>query len=536
MVSRIALAWLVAALGLVGGLPGGAAGQGSAPVATLADGRVGQIHFESRTPAGYFALVRREATPGAVVVGTLRLPKDAAGRVPAMVIAHGSGGVDVREAAWADRLGAIGLATFVVDSFTPRNIRETATDQGRLPTAANVADALTALRLLATHPRIDPDRIGVIGFSKGGQVALYTALEPFRRGVLDDERRFAAHVALYPYCSDWYTAARVTGAPLLLLLGAATTTRPRRPVAATRSGSRARGRRPPSSPTRMPTTTSTRSGGRASSAGSSPGAAATWRWTWITSRSRVGGPGRTSPPPRAGPDATAWPAGPPSAETPRRGAGPRRTSRPSCAACSSPRRVDGLRAVCYGCRANRFSHSSRTTRSGRWQWRKKRTIRNRVGCRGARCSAAWALRLAPRSWPRASRARRPRRWGRPAPSPSRPATSARAGRPPRTSPIPTCSPCSRPSTGSGSPTRRSSACGRARSGRRGPRGTRRAAISCGATSQTTASSGGSRTTGTSACSACRRTTATATPSISRGGSSRASTSPGAWCATSWTAR
>jgi len=219
MVSRIALAWLVAALGLVGGLPGGAAGQGSAPVATLADGRVGQIHFESRTPAGYFALARREAAPSAVVVGTLRLPKDAAGRGPAMVIAHGSGGVDVREAAWADRLGALGLATFVVDSFTPRNIRETATDQGRLPTAANVADALAALRLLATHPRIDPDRIGVIGFSKGGQVALYTALEPFRRGVLDDERRFAAHVALYPYCSDWYTAARVTGAPLLLLLG-----------------------------------------------------------------------------------------------------------------------------------------------------------------------------------------------------------------------------------------------------------------------------------------------------------------------------
>jgi dienelactone hydrolase len=136
-----------------------------------------------------------------------------------MVIAHGSGGVDVREAAWADRLGALGLATFVVDSFTPRNIRETATDQGRLPTAANVADALAALRLLAPHPRIDPDRIGVIGFSKGGQVALYTALEPFRRGVLDDDRRFAAHVALYPYCSDWYTAARVTGAPLLLLLG-----------------------------------------------------------------------------------------------------------------------------------------------------------------------------------------------------------------------------------------------------------------------------------------------------------------------------
>jgi dienelactone hydrolase len=89
----------------------------------------------------------------------------------------------------------------------------------RVPTAANVADALAALRLLATHPRIDPERIGVIGFSKGGQVALYTALEPFRRAIIDDDRRFAAHVALYPYCNDWYQAERIDGAPMLLLLG-----------------------------------------------------------------------------------------------------------------------------------------------------------------------------------------------------------------------------------------------------------------------------------------------------------------------------
>jgi hypothetical protein len=52
MVSRIVLARLLATVGLAGGSPAGAAGQGSAPTATLADGRVGQIHFESRTPAG----------------------------------------------------------------------------------------------------------------------------------------------------------------------------------------------------------------------------------------------------------------------------------------------------------------------------------------------------------------------------------------------------------------------------------------------------------------------------------------------------
>jgi dienelactone hydrolase len=195
--------------------------QTSAPVDTLADGRSGKIHFESLTPTGYFQLARGEAREKAVVFGTLIIPAKATGRVPAMVVAHGSAGVsEAREVRWAKELVAMGMAAFVVDSFTPRNVRQTATDQGQLSTAANVADALSALRLIATHPRIDPDRVGIIGFSKGGQVALYSMLEPYRRAVMQQDRtRFAAHVAFYPYCNDWHVAREVTASPLLLLLG-----------------------------------------------------------------------------------------------------------------------------------------------------------------------------------------------------------------------------------------------------------------------------------------------------------------------------
>jgi len=167
------------------------------PVQDLVDGRTGKIYFASPTPAGFFALAKREALAKTVIFGTLVLPKKATGPVPAMVIAHGSAGVShEREFWWADHLNDIGVAAFVVDSFTPRNIRETATDQTQLSTAANVADALAALRLLATHPQVDKQRIGVIGFSKGGQVALYTTLEPFRRAVIDDQTRFKKVFAL----------------------------------------------------------------------------------------------------------------------------------------------------------------------------------------------------------------------------------------------------------------------------------------------------------------------------------------------------
>ena len=140
-----------------------------------------------------------------------------------MVISHGSGGILAdREPMWAERLRKQGVATFLVDSFAPRGIASTGADQSRLPLAASIADALHALQLLSTHPRIDPTRIGIIGFSKGGQVALYTALEPFREAVMGkDGERFALHIALYASCSIPYKGAPVSDAPILLLLGGA---------------------------------------------------------------------------------------------------------------------------------------------------------------------------------------------------------------------------------------------------------------------------------------------------------------------------
>lgn len=188
-------------------------------VTDLRDGRSGAIRFASSSPAGPTALIT-ESAPGVEIVGTLSLPPGTA-RAPAMVVVHGSGGVSAgREHAWAKRLTDMGVAAFVTDSFRPRGVGSTAEDQSRVSTVAMVADAFNALKLLATHPRIDPARIGVMGFSKGGQVSLYTALEPFRRAVAGD-LRFATHVPLYPSCALPYIAREITRAPMLVLMGGA---------------------------------------------------------------------------------------------------------------------------------------------------------------------------------------------------------------------------------------------------------------------------------------------------------------------------
>jgi len=194
-------------------------GGAAAAEAPGGSGRI--VEFTSLTPSRPSELLRGEGKP-TTVQGELVLPAKGTRPYPAMVLSHGSGGIRAdRERAWAQRLNALGVATFLVDGFGPRGIVSTAVDQSRLPIAASVADALSALRLLAADPAIDPARIGVMGFSKGGQVAVYTVLEPFRRALLGDGLRFALHVALYPSCSIPYLAERASPAPLLMLLGGA---------------------------------------------------------------------------------------------------------------------------------------------------------------------------------------------------------------------------------------------------------------------------------------------------------------------------
>lgn len=154
------------------------------------------------------------------VTATISWPAGSA-IVPAMVIQHGSAGINERrEGRYARELTAMGVAAVQIDSFGPRGVRQTVTDQLAVDGAEFNLDAIEALKALAAHPRIDRARIGIMGFSKGGQVSLYTALEPFRRAVAGN-LRFATHVPLYPSCALPYVANDITRAPMLVLMGGA---------------------------------------------------------------------------------------------------------------------------------------------------------------------------------------------------------------------------------------------------------------------------------------------------------------------------
>ena len=155
------------------------------------------------------------------IAGELRLPR-ARGRVPAVIVIHGSGGIGANEDLWAHEMNEIGVASFLLDMFTGRGIAETITDQERVGHLAMIADSYRALALLSKHPAIDPARIALMGFSKGGAVALSASLTRFQRMHAQPGTEFAAYIPFYAPCFISYMDdTQVSARPIRLFHGSA---------------------------------------------------------------------------------------------------------------------------------------------------------------------------------------------------------------------------------------------------------------------------------------------------------------------------
>jgi dienelactone hydrolase len=156
-----------------------------------------------------------------ILAGELRIPAGS-GRLPAVILVHGSGGLSEAQEFWAFKLNEIGVAAFLLDSFSGRGITSTVEDQSQLDSLAMLVDAYRSLGMLAKRSRIDSSRIAVMGFSKGGVAALYSSNERFRKTYAPPNVEFAAHIGLYTPCNTTYRDdGKVTGKPIRLFHGIA---------------------------------------------------------------------------------------------------------------------------------------------------------------------------------------------------------------------------------------------------------------------------------------------------------------------------
>jgi dienelactone hydrolase len=154
------------------------------------------------------------------IAGLLRLPQGTSGKIPAVVLLHGSGGVNGGNELWAKHFNEMGIAAYLLDSFTGRGLTSTSTNQALLGRLNMVLDAYRALDMLAEHPRIDPSRIAVMGFSRGGQSALYSSLRRFQQ-LWTPKATFAAHIPLYASCTTTFIGDTDVTAPIRQHHGAA---------------------------------------------------------------------------------------------------------------------------------------------------------------------------------------------------------------------------------------------------------------------------------------------------------------------------
>jgi len=199
----------------------------------LAVGQNGRIGFETITlsPAQFLKGVKEG--PQSLIWGDLVLlpmvtwgeflvPNEYLERRPAVILVHGEDDVSTQEAQWAAMLHDMGVPTFILDSFTGRGFRRFFDTANTLSPEAMIVDVYRALALLSTHPRIDPTRIVLMGFSQGAAVALYASLTRFRDLHGPDDREFAAYLAFYPLCNSTYLDdERVSDRPIRIFHGSA---------------------------------------------------------------------------------------------------------------------------------------------------------------------------------------------------------------------------------------------------------------------------------------------------------------------------
>jgi dienelactone hydrolase len=154
-----------------------------------------------------------------VISGDLTFPSGS-GPFPAVVLAHGCEGLGNAEAGWAPILRDWGYATFVIDSFRGRGLKEVCTSAATLTGTQRIPDAYGALRILVTHPKIDAARIALMGFSHGGILTMGASTVWAKETFAPTGRpAFRAFFPFYPFCNIAYPERERISGPVRIHAG-----------------------------------------------------------------------------------------------------------------------------------------------------------------------------------------------------------------------------------------------------------------------------------------------------------------------------
>ena len=163
-----------------------------------------ELHtFQSLTISDADFLKGKDAGTPVTVAGEFKVAQGT-GRMPVVVMVHGSSGIGPNTEVWARQFNQMGVSAFILDGFTGRGLTVVGPDQSQLGRLNLSLDAYRALDVLARHPRVDPKRIVLMGFSRGGQATLYASEKRFLKAWNRSGLEFAAYLPFYPDCHTVY--------------------------------------------------------------------------------------------------------------------------------------------------------------------------------------------------------------------------------------------------------------------------------------------------------------------------------------------
>ena len=146
------------------------------------------------------------ASDGNTLRGALHVPDGVTRPRPAIILCHGFGG-SCRGAGHPELAKALEAAGYVVLRFDFRGCGQSDGQKGNVICKEEVADLRHAIDFLETQASVDRERIGIIGASLGGSVALQVAATDQRVRVCaangavgNGERRFRFQ---YPDAARW---------------------------------------------------------------------------------------------------------------------------------------------------------------------------------------------------------------------------------------------------------------------------------------------------------------------------------------------
>jgi len=176
------------------------------------------ITFSSKNPFNFYDIMHNlNKIPDQKVFGILTRPDDEEIH-PLIIGVAGSHGWADHHYGYLERYLEMGIAVLSLHSFKSRTVESTVGEQVSVTMAMMIYDAFMALETLSQDSRIDPNLVGITGWSLGGGVALFSSWKPIQT-IISPNYQFAAHLPIYPPCMVKPEIMEFTDVPIHILIG-----------------------------------------------------------------------------------------------------------------------------------------------------------------------------------------------------------------------------------------------------------------------------------------------------------------------------